>query len=56
MVTAVLFGGVDEWPPFAFATIIRFIIPFSATLIGAINLFTPGKNPLLTNDPSPSDQ
>ena len=55
-VTAVLLGGVEECPPSAFATINRFIMPFSATFIGAINLSTPGKKPLFTNDPSPSDQ
>ena len=55
MFTAVFLGGVEECPPFAFATIYKFIIPFSATLIGATNLSTPGKNPLFTNEPSSRD-
>ena len=55
IVTAVFFGGVEECPPLAFAIIIRLALPFSATLIGAINLSIPGKKPLLTNEPSPRD-
>ena len=55
IVTAVLVGGVEECPPLAFAIIIMLALPFSATLIGAMNLSIPGKKPLFTNEPSPSD-
>ena len=54
--TAVFLGGVEEWPPAALAAISKFIIPFSATLIGATNFSTPGKKPLFTNEPSSKDQ
>ena len=53
--TAELLVGIDECPPVALPTTCKVTLPFSATLIAATYLSTPGIKPSSKNEPSSKD-